>query len=157
MRVLMSKSVQGSLIPSNGDAVDFLDKIKPGKHVWVEVKRGINTKFRAKWEVLIDVGFEAWEPQEVNHPTLGRITPEKDRASFRDAVKVACGYFHLQWNLDGTSRIVPDSVAFEKMEDDEEFERRIYSPTINVILKLVHRDKTEAQLRNWVDHVMRFA
>ena len=157
MRALMTKTPQGALIPANGEAADMLEKIKAGKHVWVEVKRGLNTKFRAKWEVLIDVGFDAWEPTEVEHPVLGRITPEKDRASFRDAIKVACGYFHLQWNLDGTSRIVPDSVAFEKLQDDEEFERRIYSPTINVLLKLVFPEKTEADLRQWAEQVLRFA
>jgi hypothetical protein len=157
MRVLMTKTPQGALIPANGEAADMLEKIKAGKHVWVEVKRALNPRFRAKWELLIDVGFDAWEPAEVDHPVLGRIVPEKDRASFRDSIKVACGCFHLQWSLDGTSRIVPDSVAFEKMEDDAEFERRIYSPTINVLLKMVLRDKTEAELRQWVDQVLRFA
>lgn len=153
----MRKAPVGALLPANSEAVEYLAKLKTGQDTWVEVKRAINTRFRAKFECLIDIGFDAFEPPEVVHPTLGRIVPEKSRASFRDAVKIACGYFHIAYNLDGSSRIVADSVAFEKMPDDDEFERRVYSPAINVILKLVLRDKTEAQLRAWVEQVLRFA
>ena len=150
----MSKAPQGVLVPFDAAAAEFLQKLKSGQDLWVEVVRARNTAFHRKFFALLGVGFEAWEPPPIESGPYAGIIPEKDFESFRkDVVKLA-GFVNVKVSITGEAIVLARSVSFDKMEPDE-FER-LYSATINVLLKLVLKNKTDAQLRAWVDQIMRF-
>lgn len=154
MRVLMCKTPAGGLAPLGQDATEEVAKLKVGQPVWVDAVRTGNNKLFRKWFVLLDIGFEAFEPPVITSGQFAGITPEKNRERFRKEVLIQAGFYELVATLDGRVRVEAKSVSPDRMPP-EEFER-LYSATINVLLKLVMRDKTEAQMREWVETILRF-
>ncbi len=155
MRALFAKTVQGTLMPCDPAAQELLTKLKLGQEVWVEIVRARNTPFHRKFFALLGIGFDAWEPPMIEDGPYKGLVPEKDFEVFRkDIVKLA-GFVDVFVSADGTAITQAKSVSFDKMEQDE-FER-LYSATINVLLQLVLRGKTERELRAWVDRILHFA
>lgn len=153
-RVLFMKSTSGALVPQDPTAVELMGKLKLGQPVWVDVVRARNTLFHAKWFALLGLAFEAWEPPVVKTGTFAGMQPEKDFDKFRKDLTIQAGFYDVVATLDGRARVEAKSVSFDKMSPDD-FER-LYSASIDVILKLVMRDKTGPELRAWVDAIMRF-
>jgi hypothetical protein len=154
VRALFTKTPAGVLIPADVTATELLQKIKLGQPVWLDLVRARNTAFHRKWFALVGVGFEAWEPPAIEHGKWAGFVPEKDFESFRKDVTIMAGFYEVGVSITGKTKVTARSISFDKMSEDE-FER-LYSNTINVLLRLVLTNKTEAQLREWVDAVMRF-
>ncbi|MES2946273.1 MAG: DUF1367 family protein [Pseudomonadota bacterium] len=153
-RVLMCKTPQGWLMPTDVAAGELMGKLRMGQDVWVDVVRARSTAFHRKYFALLGIGFEAWEPAKITTGEHAGIRPEKDFESFRKDVVKLCGFVDVNVSLDGSTMVTARSISFERMGADE-FER-LYSETINILLKFVVRNKSEQQLRDWVDAVMRF-
>lgn len=154
MRALFVKTPQGVLAPHDTTAGELLSKLKLGQEVWVEFVRARNTAFHRKFFALLGIAFDAWEPPMIESGPYAGMVPEKDFDIFRhDIVKLA-GFVNVHVSIDGSAIVEAKSVSFDKMDQDE-FER-LYSATINVLLRLVFRNKTERQVREWVEQVMRF-
>lgn len=153
-RVLMCKTPQGWLMPTDVAASELMGQLKMGQEVWVDVVRARNTAFHRKYFALLGIGFEAWEPSEIGEGDYAGIVPEKDFETFRKDVVKLCGFVDVSVSLDGSAIVTARSISFDKMEPDD-FER-LYSATINILLKLVIHNKSEKQLRDWVEQVLRF-
>lgn len=154
MRVLMQKTPGGTLAPLGQDATEMVAKLRIGQPVWCDVVRTGNNKLFRKWFVLLDIGYEAFEPMPVKTSGGMEIVPEKNRERFRKEVTIMAGFHELVATLDGRVRVEAKSVSPDRMPP-EEFER-LYSATINVLLKLVIKGKTADELDAWVNQIMRF-
>jgi len=154
MRALFTKTPAGVLIPADTLATELLTKIKLGQPVWLDLVRARNTAFHRKWFALVGVGFEAWEPPPIETGRWAGFVPEKDFESFRKDITIMAGFYEVGVSITGKAKVTAKSISFDKMSQDE-FDR-LFSATINVLLRLVLHHKTEDQLREWVEAVMRF-
>lgn len=150
----MLKAAGGVLAPHDPQAEELMQKLKLGQPTWVDVVRAKNVLLHRKWFVLLQLAFEAWEPPEIKAGRFKGTRPEKNFDHFRKDVTIYAGFYNVISTLDGRTRVEAKSVSFDSMDQDE-FER-LYSASINVILQLVMPRKTEAELRAWVDQIMRF-
>lgn len=151
----MTKTPQGALAPADAASLEQLGRLKVGQEVWVDVVRARNTAFHRKWFALVGVGFDAWEPPVAQEGPFAGLQPIKSFDRFRKDLTIQAGYYEVFGTISGEARVEARSISFERMSQDE-FER-LYSATIDALLRLVLRDKTEGQLRAWVDAVLRFA
>lgn len=154
MRALFQKTLAGVLAPADCIAVELLGKLKLGQPVWLDLVRARNTAFHRKYFALLGVGFEAWEPPEIQDGPYAGMVPEKNFDTFRKDITKLAGFVEVRVSVTGEAIVEARSVSFDKMNQDD-FER-LFSATINVLLRLVLRGKTEAELREWVDAVLRF-
>lgn len=154
MRVLMQKTPAGGLAPCGQEAAEQVAKLRIGQPVWCDVVRTGNNKLFRKWFVLLDIGFEAFEPQPIASGQFAGQVPEKNRERFRKEVTIMAGYHELVATLDGRVRVEARSVSPDRMSP-EDFEK-LYSATINVLLRMVIRNKTAEELDEWVSTLMRF-
>ena len=102
-----------------------------------------NVAFHRKYFALLNIGFDNWEPGEINSK-YG--VPEKNFKRFREDIAIMCGYFHLVTRLDKTCRPEADSISFAKM--DQETFADLYSKTIDVLIKHVYRQEIDADKLN---------
>ncbi|WP_418131425.1 DUF1367 family protein [Variovorax sp. 278MFTsu5.1] len=150
----MAKTPQGALMPIGPEANELLPKLKIGQQVWVDVVRARNTAFHRKWFSLVGLAFDNWEPPVIESGRFAGFQPEKDFDTFRKDITKLAGFVDVNVSITGHAIVTARSISFDKMEQDE-FEK-LYSATINVLLRLVFPRKTEAQLRAWVEAVMRY-
>ncbi|MDO9530366.1 MAG: DUF1367 family protein [Syntrophales bacterium] len=152
MQVYLTKTQTG-LIPADKETEAWYNKIKSGEVVSSDFKKTRNYQFLKKWFALLNVGFDNWNPGEVNS-NYG--IPEKNFERFREDVTILAGYFHTVVRLDSSVRIEAKSVAFSNMTE-EEFSA-LYNKTINVLLKRVYNSTlTKEELENIVNQYMAFA
>ena len=126
------KTIAG-LIPADPETKTSYDKIKIGGTVTAEVRQARNSNFLRKWFALLNIGFDNWEPGELDSK-YG--TPAKNFERFRADIIILCGFYDNVVRLDGSLRIEPKSVSFAKMTEDQFSE--LYSKTIDVLLKYVY-------------------
>ncbi len=154
------KLPNGALVPATDDDRQLIDKIKAGSVVRLKYTRMRNYQFFKKWHALLRFAYDSWEPAELPEDPESRwmknITPEKNYDCFRDQIIVLSGYYKSYFTFKGC-RVEADSVSFANMDEDT-FEK-LYSKTIDVILKQIYADDTmdERTLRNLVDQAMSFA
>lgn len=152
MQVILTKTRAG-LIPNGEKSQAWFDKLRLGEDVHGEFKRYRNYRFLKKWFALLNVGFENWNPGDINSKYGA---PEKNFDRFRADVTILAGYYITTIRLDGSVRVEPKSVSFAKMEEDEFTE--LYSKTIDVLIKHVYgSDYTPDQIDELVNNFLRFA
>lgn len=152
MEVTLIKTIAG-FVPADPPTVEWANKVKLGQAVHADFKKVRNYAFLRKYFALLNVAFDNWEPGEINSK-YG--VPEKNFERFREDTTILAGYYHVVIRLDGSTRIVADSISFANME--EETFTKLYSATIDVLLKHVYKSKlSEAELQNIVDQYMSFA
>jgi len=132
-----------------------LINLEPGEIAQAEMSIPRNYKFHKKFFGLLDVGFEAWEPNRVRKSYKGRAM-EKNREQFREDVTILAGFYEQTFDLKGRMVIRAQSISFAKM-DDAEFEG-LYSAVIDVLLREVCTTyKGRAELDAVVERVINFA
>lgn len=136
-----------ALVPAHESDLEQLKKL-PTDPLRVKVTRIRNVQFHRKWWALINFAFDCWEPEEENQ------VGEKNLDRFRKDIIILAGFYDRYIRLDGSTRIEPKSISFANMDEDE-FEK-LYSKTIDVILKHVLTNYTEDDLRSVVDQVLEF-
>lgn len=154
VRALFTKTPAGLLAPIDAEATELLAKLKLGKPVWLDLVRARNPAFHRKYFALLKVAFDNWEPPAVADGPWEGFVPEKDFDSFRRDIAIAAGFYEVQVSITGRAKVMAKSISFDRMGEDA-FER-LYSNTINVLLRMVLPGRTEKQLREWVDTLMRF-
>ena len=117
-----------------------------------EFKKCRNPQFLRKFFALLRVGFDLWEPGELN-TKYGK--PEKSFKQYRAQVTVLAGHYETVFNLDGSFRLIPKSISFASMEAEEFAE--LYSSVINIILKNIPATFSKADLDEQVEILMGFA
>lgn len=151
MKVLI-KTISG-LHPADPETEAWYNKLKQGVAVSVEAKTIRNYKFLKKWFALLKIGYDNWTPGEINSK-YG--VPAKNFDRFRADVIILCGYYDTTVRLDGSVRVEPRSVSFAKMS--EETFAKLYSETIDVLLKYVYdKDMDAEKLDLIVEQYLSFA
>jgi hypothetical protein len=127
--------------------------MKRGDHIHGDFKKARNPKFHNKFFALLDVGFELWEPGEIDSK-WGK--PQKDFDQYREQITILAGHYETVFKLDGTFKLKAKSISFANM-GDEEF-AQLYSNVINVILANLGQSKySEQDIREYADKVVNFA
>lgn len=148
---LLRKVQGGALIPADDESAAALMRVKAGDLVRVKWARPRNAKFMRKFFAMLNVGFDAWEPPELEHKGL---PVQKNFDRFRKDVVIAAGFYDAVANLKGEVRAEAHSISFANMTDDE-FEK-VYSAVANVLLQKVLRNYTRSDLDRVVEELMRF-
>lgn len=154
MKAYLSKTMTG-FAPADEATAEWHRKMKLGQVVQGKYTKVRNYAFLKKYFALLNVGFENWNPGEINSK-FG--VPEKNFKQFRSDVTILAGYFIVLIRLDGSTRIDPKSISFAKMEE-EDFEK-LYSSTIDVLLKYVYKnnkDMDAEKLNQLVEQILLFA
>ena len=111
-----------------------------------------NPKFLRKFFALLRVGFDLWEPHEID---TDWGCPEKSFKQFRGQVTVLAGYGEPVFNLNGTFRMVPRSISFANMSEEEFSE--LYSNVIDVILKNIPSNFEREDIERAAEEILGFS
>jgi hypothetical protein len=131
----------------------FID-LEPGEIAQAEFTIPRNYRFHKKLFALLQVGFDAWEPDRVRKSYKGRAM-EKNREQFREDIIILAGFYEQTFDLKGRMRIRAKSISFANM-DDAEFEQ-LYSAVATVLLcEVLKTYKDRAELDAVVDRVLGF-
>ena len=153
MTEYLFRKMEYGLAPAGPETAEWYDKLKPGQFVSGKFKRVRNTQFHRKFFALLRIGYESWEPGELDSK-YGK--PQKNFEQFRADITILAGYYEVHVRLDKSIRIVPKSINFSSM-DEAEFEK-LYSATIDVLLKRVYDTKaTKADIDGLVEAYLSFA
>ena len=153
MKTYLVKTMSG-LLPADPPTEAWYRKIKVGQVVSQESKLVRNPKFHRKYFALLNIGFDAWEPGEIDSK-YG--TPEKNFDRFRKDVTILCGNYDIVVRLDGSTRPEAKSISFASME--EETFADLYSKTIDLFLKYIYKnnkDMTAEEVDRITEEYLRF-
>lgn len=158
MQLIFQKAPIG-LVPGCEEAREWLQKKKMGATILVEPKELRNPGFHKKFFALMQLGFDYWSESvsETLEYKGQQILPNFER--FRKDVTILAGYFTPVVNLKGETRLEAESISWSKM-NEERFEK-LYSATINVLLRMVFngrisRQMTEKELRDVASQIVDF-
>ena len=147
----LTKRIDGAMVAANEEDALILDRLRIGDSISASWKKKRNAKFHRKFFAMLDVGFNAFEPEEYEY---NGIPAQKSRERFRKDVICQAGYYELVVNLRGEVRAEAKSISFSKMGEDE-FEE-LYSQCANVLLQKVLRNYTREDLDQQVAMIIGF-
>lgn len=140
------------LVPADDRAAEWFAKVKMGQPVSASVKLPRNGKFHRKFFAMLDVAYSNHDWPEISTKWGNvRTSPEM----FRKYVIVKAGHYEADLTPHGEIRVVPKSIAWAKM-DDEEFSR-LYSDVLNVILMEFLTNWTDGDMERAVHMMMGFS
>ncbi len=149
METLLIKTPQGALIPADEEQAEQLSRYKVGSLVRATTQEVRNGPFHRKFFSMLDVGFDAWEPEEKEYRGL---PAQKNRVRFRKDCIIAAGFYEVTVDLNGDLKLNAKSIKFARMEQDE-FEQ-VYSAVANVLLQRVLKNYTRDDLDQVVDQIL---
>jgi hypothetical protein len=149
--IVLMKAPNGTLVPADPQATEYIAGLKLGAAVRVEATRMRNYQFHKKLFALLNFAFETWEPTEAVYK--GQIV-EKNFDQFRNDVIVLAGFFESTITLKGEVRVVAKSISFGSMEQDE-FDK-LYSAVCNVVLAKILKNYDREQLDAVMDRLTGF-
>ena len=129
---------------------DDLQGIRSGDVIKVKFSRPRNPLFHRKYFAMLNVGFEAFEP-DAEHKG---IQVQKNFERFRKDVIIASGFYEPVANINGDVRAEAKSISFGNMAE-EEF-NTLYNASCNVLLQKVLKNYTRADLDEIVETLVRF-
>jgi hypothetical protein len=150
--IVLAKTAAGSLVPIDQAGADYLAKIKVGKAVTATVKRHNNPAFHRKFFALLNLGFDAWEPGELEYKG---VLVAKNFDQFRRDITILAGYFDSAISFKGDVRLTAKSLNFNAMDQDER--EALYSSVINVLLARVLTQYSRDDLDNVVEQLLAFS
>lgn len=131
-----------------------LKKLEPGELITFDVKLPRNGKYHRKFFLMLNIGFDAWEPARKNKSYKG-VPVEKNFDRFRSDCLIQAGYYTQTFDLDGNMRLEAQSISFASM-DQPAFEA-VYSAVLDVLLeKVLITYKDRAEVDAVVEKMMRF-
>ena len=155
MELIVMKAPQGSIIPWDEGAAEFIQKLKVGVPLRAEVKQIRNVLFFRKWWTLAKLAFDIWNESLYRLKHRGvEVEPNFDR--FRKDLIILCGFYTPVYNYLGELRLDAKSISFAQMSEAD-FEA-LYSKSIDVILaKVIPRaGQTRESMEHAVENVMRY-
>ena len=141
----------GGLSPADSESSDYLSTLKQGEIVRADIVRPRNAKFHRKFFAMLDVGYDAWEPEAKEYK--GQVAC-KNRERFRSDCLILAGFFEVVTNLRGEVRLEAKSISFAKM-DQAEFEE-VYSQVATVLLRKVLTTYSRSDLDSVVERMLGF-
>ncbi len=151
--VNLLKISSASLVPATEADIEALSHIKTGEIVRCKYTRMRNAKFFRKWWALVGLAYDSWCPEQIQ-VNGARFVPEKNMDTFRKNLTVLAGYYDVHFTIAGEPRIEAKSISFSNMKE-EEFEK-LYSATIDVVLKHILKNYTGDELEETVMNIIRF-
>lgn len=149
--ILVSKAQGGILVPMDDAAQEYIAKLKLGDILRVKVTKVNNPAFHRKLFALLNVGFEAWEPEEKTYK--GQVV-QKNFEQFRNDCVILAGFYETTITLKGEVRLTAKSLSFSSMDHDER--EVLYNAVINVLLQKVLTNYTREDLDEVVARILRF-
>ena len=152
MKEITLKKLLGSyLTGSTLQDCEAITKIKDGEGIkFTRVNKRCLWMHR-KYFALLNLGYEAWEPEEVEH---NGMPAQKNFDKFRKDIEIAAGYYELTINLKGEARAEAKSISFARMKEDE-FDA-LYYATIDVLIKYVLKNYTKEDADHVVGELLKF-
>ena len=149
------RKTQTGLLPANQETEDWFRKVKSGNMVAGKFTKKQNSAFHAKMFALLSLGFENWEPAEVEVSIAGKpVVPEKNFDRFRKDLTILAGFYDVVVRLDGETRIEAKSLAFDRMTPDDR--ESIYSKFIDILLQNIYTGMDRAHVDKMVDQYLNF-
>ena len=131
MKINVIKCAGGQLLPATDAEAERMTRFKTGETFEIDIKNARNPAFHRKVFSFMNFCFEHW--QGVNeHQCEG-----KQFDVFRESLTVLAGYHESYYVIDGSVRVVAQSISYAAMEQ-EEFER-FYSAIISAAMKNVFK------------------
>ncbi len=132
-----------------------LNKLEEGELCSIEAKLPRNSRYHRKFFAMLNLGFDAWQPQRKHKSYKGREV-QKNFERFRSDVLIAAGFYEQTFSLDGKLKLEAQSISFAKMEQPE-FEE-VYNRCLDVLLQDVLKTYAgREEVNNVVDKILRFA
>lgn len=149
-----TKIIGDCLMAADPQTIEFIRKVKLGNNVHGDFTRQRNAAFHRKLFALFNLAFEYWEPGEID---CKYGVPEKNFDQFRKDLTILAGHYHIAHRVDGSFRVIADSLSFGKMDQDT-FDK-LYNSILNVIMKRIPvLDKmTAEEINELADKVLTFA
>lgn len=129
-------------IPCDDNSIEITNKLDAGTIVSCEAWKERNYRFHKKYFALLNIVFENQKKYD-------------NFEAFRAEVIMRAGYFNMHIHLSGQQSFSPKSIAFKNM-DEIEFEK-LYSKTIDVILKHFLVGTTDEEIRKEVEIIVGFS
>ena len=149
--VLLRKVANVGFVPADADEAEKVVRFKSGGVVRAKFTQFRNYDFHKKFFAMLKVGFDAWEPPELEHNGL---PVQKNFERFRKDCTIAAGFYDPVANLRGEVRAEAQSISFGSMTQ-EDFEK-VYSAVVDVLLSRVLKNYTRADLDRVVNELMGF-
>jgi hypothetical protein len=132
-----------------------LNNLEAGELCTIEAKLPRNSRYHRKFFAMLNLGFEAWEPQRQHKSYKGKpVTKNFER--FRSDVLILAGYYEQTFCLDGKLKLEAKSISFARMEQPE-FEI-VYNAVLDVLLADVLKTYAgREEVNQVVDRMLRFA
>jgi len=151
---------QTGYAPADAEAAGIWKKHKLGSIVRSETTAMRNYRFHKKLFALLNLGFEYWEPAEID---CKHGVPEKNFEQFREDTIILAGFYKIHYRLDGSFRPKAKSISFARMGNDE-FES-LYQKVLTVLVKNIQKFSTfgadeesrKVEVNRVVDELLRFA
>ena len=147
--IILAKAPNGTLVPVDPQAVEFISKLKLGAGVTASIKRHRNPRFHRKFFALLNFAFDAWEPTTKEYKGE-KVCKQFDQ--FRRDLIILAGYYETSITLRGDVRLTAKSISFSRMSEDE-FDA-LYQATIGVILSRILTNYTKDDLDRVVDQLL---
>lgn len=132
-----------------------IEKLEVGELISMDVKLPRNSKFHRLFFAMLNLGFDAWEPQRKHKSYKGREV-QKNFEIFRSDVLIAAGFYEQTFGLDGRLRLEAKSISFAKMEEPEFNE--VYNRCLDVLLQdVLSTYAGRKEVNQVVEKMLRFA
>ena len=135
MKGYFEKRADGSLVACCENATKMVAAIKVGDGLSLEGRKARNLKFHRKFFALLNLGFDAWNPDPSSR--YAELGIRKDFEKFREHITILAGHFEEGFSLDGDLVLKAKSISFAQM-DELEF-REVYSAVLGVVWDRVLR------------------
>jgi hypothetical protein len=132
-----------------------LNKLEEGELCSIEAKLPRNSRYHRKFFAMLNLGYDAWEPQRKHKSYKGREV-QKNFERFRSDVLIAAGFYTQTFGLDGKLQLEAQSISFASMEQPEfEF---VYNRCLDVLLQdVLSTYAGREEVNGVVEKILRFA
>lgn len=132
-----------------------LNKLEEGELCSIEAKLPRNSRFHRKFFAMLNLGFDAWEPERKHKTYKGREV-QKNFEIFRSDVLIAAGFYEQTFGLDGRLRLDAKSISFSRMEEPEFSE--VYNRCLDVLLQdVLSTYAGREEVNQVIEKMLRFA
>lgn len=129
--------------------------LEPGEVIEVSFKLIRNSRFHRKFFALLNLAFDAWEPNRTHKQYRG-IPVTKNFERFRKDVVIQAGFYEQTFDLKGGLQLEAKSISFSNM-DDVEFDH-LYNAVLDVLLSgVLIKYKNRNAVNAVIEEILRFA
>lgn len=150
MLLTLTKRIDGVLVPATEQDAEYISKIKDG--ITAEVKQFRNVRFHKKLFALLNYAFDNWEPEQKEYK--GEVI-QKNFERFRADIIILAGFYTSTVNIKGEVRLMPKSISFAKMKE-EEF-NKLYQSVLTVIIEKILTNYRKEDVERVMNNLIGFS